>query len=90
MRSELPLLALVCVTAVLLSWLWRVPYLYTLIGFAAWALLGHLITIDDDLPGGWSNPQGEAPFPWRELLIKAVLLTSLLAIAAWVPQLRGY
>lgn len=25
---------------------------------AGWAFVGHLITIDDDFPGGWSNPEG--------------------------------
>lgn len=90
MKSGLPLLTLVCTTALLLSWLWRVPYLYTLIGFVAWALIGHLVTIDDDFPGGWSNPLADPAFPWKELIGKAALLATLLAMAAWVPQLRGY
>jgi hypothetical protein len=24
---------------------------------SGWAALGHLITLDDDMPGAWSNPQ---------------------------------
>jgi hypothetical protein len=27
-------------------------------------LVGVLITIDDDLPGGWSNPDGRVRPPW--------------------------
>jgi hypothetical protein len=27
-------------------------------------LIGLLITIDDDLPGGWSNPDGKVRAPW--------------------------
>jgi hypothetical protein len=27
-------------------------------------LIGVLITIDDDLPGGWSNPDGKVRAPW--------------------------
>jgi len=27
-------------------------------------LFGLLITIDDDLPGGWSNPDGKVRAPW--------------------------
>jgi hypothetical protein len=33
--------------------------------FVGWPLLGTLITADDDLPGGWSNPDGTIPPPWR-------------------------
>ena len=29
-------------------------------------LIGILVTIDDDLPGGFSNPDGNTPGPWRE------------------------
>jgi len=40
---------------------------------SGWAFFGHLVTIDDDKPGGWSNP-GESVEQWRlsllELLIK--------------------
>jgi multidrug transporter EmrE-like cation transporter len=42
------ILAMVCSIAVILSLTWAVPYLYTAIGFAIWALVGHLITLDDD------------------------------------------
>jgi len=30
-----------------------------------WPLVGTLVTADDDLPGGWSNPDGTIPPPWR-------------------------
>jgi len=30
-----------------------------------WPLVGTLVTADDDLPGGWSNPNGTIPPPWR-------------------------
>ena len=33
--------------------------------FVGWPLLGTLITADDDLPGGWSNPDGTITPPWR-------------------------
>jgi hypothetical protein len=82
------MLVIVCLTAVFLSWMWKVPYLYTAIGFAAWAFAGHLITIDDDLPGGWSNPNGDIPFPWAELAIKATILFSLLGLVFLVPSLQ--
>lgn len=81
-------LAAVCVTALILSLIWRVPYLYTTIGFAVWVFGGHLITVDDDFPGGWSNPNGDIPFPWAELAIKAALLLGLLWLALSFPALR--
>jgi hypothetical protein len=33
--------------------------------FLGWPLIGTLITADDDLPGGWSNPDGTVKPPWR-------------------------
>ncbi|MBW8897347.1 MAG: hypothetical protein JF619_04365 [Massilia sp.] len=82
------MLAMVCSTAVLFSLIWKVPYLYTVIGFAVWAFVGHLITIDDDVPGGWSNPDGSIPFPFTQLAIKAAVLLGLLGVILLMPTLR--
>lgn len=82
------ILAMFCSIAVVFSLIWAVPYLYTAIGFALWALLGHLITIDDDLSGGWSNPNGSVQFPGAELAVKAVVLLVLIALVFLVPELR--
>jgi hypothetical protein len=94
MKSELArhyamLFAAIIATALLLSLVWRVPYVFTLIGFSAWAFFGHLITADDDLAGGWSNPDGLLPFPWIELLIKAIVLCALCALVILYPTIRG-
>jgi hypothetical protein len=35
------------------------------VAFLGWPLLGTLVTADDDLPGGWSNPDGDITPPWR-------------------------
>jgi hypothetical protein len=35
-----------------------------LIMFVGWPIGGTLITLDDDLPGGWSNPTGSERPPW--------------------------
>jgi hypothetical protein len=83
------LLVVVIAAALLLSLVWHVPYVYTLIGFSVWAFVGHLVTADDDAPGGWSNPDGSLPFPWVELLIKALVLGALCALAALSPAIRG-
>jgi len=38
-----------------------------LIFFVGWPLLGTLITIDDDMKGGWSNPDGTVRPPWLQV-----------------------
>ena len=82
------LLFIVAAVAIVLSAIWHVPYIYTVIGFSAWAFFGHLVTADDDLPGGWSNPFGELPFPWVELALKGVVLLGL-CVAACFPAVRS-
>jgi hypothetical protein len=42
-----------------LAWGWS-----TLSAFVGWPLIGTLITFDDDLPGGWSNPDGKRRPDW--------------------------
>jgi hypothetical protein len=68
----------------------HVPYIYTVLAFAGLALLGHLVTIDEDLPGGWSNLDGTEPFPWRELLAKVAVVAVLCVIVALYPQVRRF
>ncbi|MEC5216962.1 hypothetical protein RCH09_001918 [Actimicrobium sp. GrIS 1.19] len=81
-------LASCCLTAVVLSLIWKVPYSYTAIGFAVWAFAGHLITIDDDVAGGWSNPDGGIPFPWLKLAINAAVLLGLVGLSFFIPAFR--
>jgi hypothetical protein len=75
--------------AIGLSLFAHVPYIFSLLGFSALPLLGHLVTIDEDLPGGWSNLDGSEPFPWVELLVKAVVFAILCAIVILYPQVRS-
>ena len=35
-----------------------------LIAFVGWPVMGTLVTIDDDLPGGFSNPDGKSTPDW--------------------------
>lgn len=77
-----------CLIAVLLSLILSVPYLYTAIGAAIWTFGGHLITIDDDVAGGWNNPDGSRRFPWVALAIKAAFLLALIGVAFLFPTLR--
>ena len=48
---------------------------------SGWAFAGHLITLDDDMRGGWSNPDGSRTIAYRslaELGIKFVIFGALL------------
>lgn len=52
---------------------------------SGWASIGHFVTLDEDLPGGWSNPENSQKIVFisvGELLIKIVvfLLTIYIAI----------
>jgi len=40
--------------------------------FSGWAAIGHLLTLDDDAPGEWSNPEGSKPF-WRKSMFELIL-----------------
>lgn len=97
-RPNKPLLfamavAFVIAISIILSLLARVPYMYTVCGFAAWAAIGHLVTLDDDASGGWSNPDNSKEV-WRksrrELILKFVVLFALLAITFSVPSLNNW
>ena len=37
-----------------------------LIVFVGWPLVGTLVTLGDDLPGGWSNPEGDIRPEWLQ------------------------
>jgi hypothetical protein len=64
------------------------PAWLTLAGLIiGWPLVGTLITVDDDLPGGWSNPDGKAVPEWRMLwwwadllLVRGALVLCLFAV----------
>lgn len=56
---------------------------------SGWAFAGHLVTLDDDMPGEWSNPQGSKKI-WHlslgELALKAlVFFTLLIVVYLWTP-----
>ena len=66
MPLPLPFLALSAVVTAAVCFFFHWPVaLSALVFFVAWPLVGTFITADDDLPGGWSNPDGTVPPPWR-------------------------
>ena len=43
----------------------------------AWVAIGHFVTLDDDMPGEWSNPEGNKKIWYSsllELLVKVIVL----------------
>jgi hypothetical protein len=71
---------MICSIAVVHTLIWAVSTLYVAGGFAVWVLGGHVITVDDDLPGGWNNLDGTARLPSMELEIKAAVLFALVGL----------
>jgi hypothetical protein len=50
-----------------------------------WAVVGHLVTIDDDMPGEWSNPAGSKSIGYRsllELLVKVLVFVAAILVLA--------
>ena len=53
---------------------------------SGWAFLGHFITLDDDRPGEWSNPERSHTLWYRslmELLLKLLVFTTVAVTCFW-------
>ena len=93
MRGEVLYLAIASAATVVLHLTVRLPWgLAALASFVGWPVLGTLITIDDDLPGGWSNPDGKRRPDWLRARFWGNLFAGLAASAVvagmdgdWVP-----
>ena len=86
-------LSVVTVIILGLSVFGSVPYIYSIIGISALAVIGHLVTIDDDFMGGWSNPDNSVQF-WKsslfELVVKIGVLIILFIIISVFPNIIKY
>jgi hypothetical protein len=47
-----------------------------------WAFFGHLMTLDDDAPGGWSNPE-RSRRTWMRSLLNLAGLMVLFGVTCW-------
>jgi len=89
MRDQLPYIG-ISILLVVLGWsVLGLPLGYTAIAvFVGWPVIGTLVTADDDLRGGYFNPDGSAVPPWMELVfwgylsIRAALAALAFAIEA--------
>lgn len=51
-----------------------------------WMFLGRLITLDDELPGGFHNLDGELRFPKYELLGIGLSFIGLVVLKIWLTH----
>jgi len=65
LKAFVRLYVIAFVLAVALFFIFELNPAITFSIIGSWPLAGSIITIDDDLPGGWSNPDGDEPFPWE-------------------------
>jgi len=81
------------VVTIALSVFADVAYIYTLCGLSIWMAFGHLVTLDDDMPGEWSNPEN-SPKIWKsslfELAVKFGILIVLVTLIFTFPALTQY
>jgi hypothetical protein len=88
-RRYLTIICVILAVGVALRLLLDIPSWLTLAGLIiAWPLVGTLITVDDDLPGGWSNPDGTSVPEWRTLWWWAdlLLVRGALVVFAFVAE----
>jgi hypothetical protein len=88
-RDWVPIVVFALATGAILNVTFSIAPIYVAIGFSGWAFIGHLVTFDDDLPGGWSNPDGRQAVPFRELLAKGLLFLTV-CLAALFPSVRSW
>lgn len=79
-RHWLKLSAYALIVALLLKFILGFDVVNTALIFTGWIFFGHLITIDDDFPGGWSNPFGEHSIPVGALALKGLIFLSVLVL----------
>ena len=75
-------IALFLIASTGLKYYFNIPIVQTLLlslsGFFGLPAIGLLVTLDDDLPGGFNDPHREEPFPWK--VIGVLVLFALLAV----------
>ena len=83
MTTSAILLTVAFAGALVSHFAFKLPFGFAfLLFFVAWPLVGTLITIDDDLPGGWSNPDGTVRPQWLEAPFWGQIASGLAASAA--------
>jgi hypothetical protein len=86
-------MAVLAAVAAGLTFVAGVPYFVTVTILVAWAAFGHLMQLDDDMPGGWSNLDND-PVVWRRSRLALALKVAAVVVLFWVmaqyPVLKTY
>jgi hypothetical protein len=88
-RRYLTIIAVLIGVAVLLRVLFEIPAWVAAVALLiGWPVIGTFITIDDDLPGGFSNPDGKSVPEWQTLWWWAdlVLVRGALVLCIFVVE----
>ena len=59
------------------KWLAMLPLV-----LSGWAFFGHLVTLDDDMPEEWSNPDGSKSF-WSKSNAELLLKFGVFGLVGW-------
>jgi hypothetical protein len=75
--------------AIACSLLWHIPYIYTVIALLALSVIGFIVTIDEDLPKGWSPDPSGPKAVFGRLIVAVGTLAALVLIAVMFPAIRA-
>ena len=85
--------ALPATIVAVLTFYFKSPYIITVLIILGWSSIGQLVTLDDDLPGGWSNPDGD-PAITREAIIWLISTVGAFGGVFWLmrtyPHIQDY
>jgi hypothetical protein len=81
-------IALILGPCIVLSVIWGVPYIFTLIGLSVWVCVDHLDD-DDDLIAEQNKSYKNMRVFWRVLGLKAAILVTLCFFALMFPAIRN-
>ncbi|MGX5674009.1 hypothetical protein [Thermomonas fusca] len=81
--------AIFAACAVAASLLWRIPYIFTVIALFGVGLVGLVVTLDDDMPGGWSPHPGGRRAVFGCVAAAATVLAAAVAVAVFFPAVRA-
>lgn len=81
--------AIFAACALAASWLLHIPYIFTVIALLGLGLAGFIVTLDDDLPGGWAPHPGGHRAVSVQLALVVCAFAAAVALAVFFPAVRA-
>ena len=81
--------AIFAVCAIAASLLWHIPYIFTVIALLGFGLVGLIVTLDDDLPRGWSPHLGGRRAIFSQLALVVCVFAAAIVLAVLFPAVRA-